>query len=247
MKRAHLGTGQRVALFVGLVLVLASVGVAPYLGTDQRAGLFVGLVLLLAGIGIAPRLGAGQRVALFVGLVLVLAGIGVGVRPLGHATGELGTLYCTVSPGPVPTTTTLPRPTTSPTTQPRSKPPFILVNPNPPYTPKPSTRLPPNAIGEGPCPSNAYDLSASTEVHSIERDCGSALLPAGYEDGALAGHGKIPDGVTQAWSQVPPCSHRLSTWRYPAVALLIAGGVIALAGFFIFRKRPKREVSEATV
>src|SRR5450759_4016439 len=39
------------------------------------------------------------------------------------------------------------------------------------------------------------------------------------------------------WIKEPPCAHRLSTWRYPAVALLIAGVIVALAGFFIFRTR----------
>jgi hypothetical protein len=216
-----------VGLFVGLVLVLASIGVAPYLGTDQRVGLLVGLLLLLAGLGVAPYLGTGQRVALFVGLLLLLAGIGIGVRPLGHATGELGTLYCTVSPPGTlpPTTTTILR---------FGRTPFTYFPPRAPQ----GAPLPRNPIGQGECPSQTYGPDL---ISSLKRSCGSALMPASYDAGALVlsgGRQQIPAGATQAWSVVPPCAHRLSTWRYPAIALLVAGAIVALTGFFIFRRRP---------
>jgi hypothetical protein len=139
-------------------------------------------------------MGTGQRVALFIGLLLFLAGIGVGVRPLGHATGALGTLYCTDDSV--------------------------------------------TAIGQGDCPSHTYELNMNSGVHTVDRNCGSAFLPAAYDSGAIgSGAGSIPAGVTQRWAGLPPCGHQISTWRYRAVALLATGAIAALAGFFIFRTR----------
>jgi hypothetical protein len=189
--------------------------------------------------------GTGQRVAVFSGLILLLAGVGIGVRPLGHATGQLGALYCTVPP------TTAPPPTTTTTVPSVPRPrggsfPGFTPAPfpgEPGYTPPPV----PNAIGQGPCPSNTYE---PTNLVSAERNCGSAFFPAAFESGALVySNGgpriqPIPAGVTQSWSQVPPCSGRLSTWRYPAIALLIAGVVAAFAGFFIFRTRKRSPATE---
>jgi len=160
--------------------------------------------------------GTGQRVAIFVGLILVLAGIGIGVRPVGHATGSLATLYCTVTPD------------------------GASVQPGvTPYLPGP----PPNVYGHGPCPSNQYDFGAPFDV---ERNCGSAFFASAYDSGAYVhGSGLPAAGTTQAWSQVPPCSGRLSTWRYPALSLVFAGLIVALAGFVIFRTRKPASHTDA--
>jgi hypothetical protein len=76
-----------------ILLLLVAVPLAMWL---------LGLLLdSVKGWRAGPRLGpmgTGQRVALFVGLLFFLAGVAIGVRPLGHATGALGTLYCTDSP-----------------------------------------------------------------------------------------------------------------------------------------------------
>jgi hypothetical protein len=165
-------------------------------------------------------MGTGQRVVLFVGLVLVLAGIGIGVRPLGHATGWATTLYCTVPPTPPATV---------------------------PY--EPGYQAPTNAIGQGPCPSNTYDLGSGATQY-LDRNCGSAFFPASYDSGVYVpstSQRAIPAGVTEGWSKVPPCSGRLSTWRYPAVALLVAGAIVALVGFFIFRPRKRHPADTVSV
>jgi len=155
-------------------------------------------------------------VAIFVGLILVLAGIGIGVRPVGHATGYVATVYCTVTP------------------EGASAEPGVT-----PYQPGP----PPNVYGHGPCPSNQYQLGPSD---SADRNCGSAFFASAYDSGAyVRGSGPAAAGLTSVWSQVPPCSGRLSTWRYPALALVFAGVIVALAGFFIFRARKRRSSTAA--
>lgn len=152
-------------------------------------------MLMHVGAIMRAPLGNGQRVTLFIGLVLVLGGLVVGLKPLGHATGTRGDLYCTASPD----------------------------------TP----------IGQGgDCPGNTFGLTSSSNLRAVERNCGSAFLTAAYDSGAMGPDaGKIPPGVTQRWAVVPPCSSRVSAWRYPAVSLVVGGVVIALAGFFIFRPR----------
>lgn len=115
------------------------------------------------------------------------------------------------------------------------------------YVPDTGPSPTPNAINQGPCPNHTYDLTNATDIHSVDRNCGSAFFPAGYEGGAFAFHGQreIPAGLTQAWNQVPPCSGRLSTWRYPALALVFAGVVVALAGCLIFRTRKRQSPTAA--
>jgi ABC-type branched-subunit amino acid transport system permease subunit len=85
-------------------------------------------------------------------------------------------------------------------------------------------------------------VSVDSPPVAAVRNCGSALLTADYTSGALPPGSNLAqpangDPPPLGWIKEPPCAHRLSTWRYPAVALLIAGVIAALAGFFIFRTR----------
>lgn len=75
-------------------------------------------------------------------------------------------------------------------------------------------------IGVGMRPlGHAYGVPIS----GFSVSCGSAFFPLGNDANAVSNVGNV-------------CAQRQSAWRYPAIALLVAAGVVALAGFFIFRR-----------
>ena len=90
-------------------------------------------------------------------------------------------------------------------------------------------------VDVGSCPSR---LLAADDTHAVSRSCGSAFLPTDPSSGAAdPAATTVGAGTTQQWARVPDCGGRVAAWRYPAIALVAAGLVIALAGSALFRSR----------